>query len=49
VAANGLRIYVGCYCNDGATVGAVMAAAGGDPRLRVVITDRPGPPPRPIA
>jgi adsorption protein B len=38
-----LRIYVGCYCNDGATVGAVMAAAGGDPRLRVVITDRPGP------
>lgn len=38
-----LRIYVGCYCNDGATVGAVMAVSGGDPRLRVVITDRPGP------
>lgn len=39
----GLRIYVGCYCNDGPTVGAVMAAANGDPRLRVVIVDRPGP------
>jgi adsorption protein B len=39
----GLRIYVGCYCNDGATVAAVMAAAGGDSRVRIVITDRPGP------
>ena len=38
-----LRIYVGCYCNDGPTVGAVMAAAGGDPRVRIVIADRPGP------
>lgn len=39
----GLRIYVGCYCNDPATVAAVIVAAGGDPRVRIVITDRPGP------
>lgn len=38
-----LRLYVGCYGNDPATVAAVMAAAGGDPRLRAVIHERPGP------
>lgn len=39
----GLRIYVGCYGNDPVTVSAVTAAAAGDPRLRVVIHERPGP------
>lgn len=38
-----LRLYVGCYRNDPATIEAVMAAAPGDPRLRVVIHDREGP------
>ncbi len=38
-----LRLYVGCYANDPATVQAVIGAARGDPRLRVVIHDRPGP------
>lgn len=38
-----LRLYVGCYGNDPATVAAAMAGGGGDPRLRVVIHDRPGP------
>ena len=38
-----LRLYVGCYQNDPATIAAVMAASGGDPRLRLVIHDRAGP------
>jgi len=38
-----LTLYVGCYANDAATVAAVIAAAQGDPRLRVVIHDRAGP------
>jgi adsorption protein B len=38
-----LRLYVGCYGNDAATVSAAMAGAGGDPRLRLVIHERPGP------
>jgi adsorption protein B len=38
-----LRLYVGCYGNDPATVGAVMTAAAGDSRLRIVIHDAPGP------
>jgi adsorption protein B len=38
-----LRLYVGCYANDAATVSAAMAAAAGDPRLRIVIHERPGP------
>jgi len=38
-----LTLYVGCYANDAATVAAVIAAADGDPRLRVVIHDRAGP------
>ena len=38
-----LRIYVGCYRNDPATIAAVIQAAQGDPRLRLVIHGRPGP------
>lgn len=38
-----LRIYLGCYINDMATLEAACAAAQGDPRLRIVIHDRPGP------
>jgi adsorption protein B len=38
-----LRIYVGCYPNDAPTVAAVLASAQGDPRVRLVINDRPGP------
>ncbi|VWX47027.1 glycosyl transferase family protein [Novosphingobium sp. 9U] len=38
-----LRLYVGCYGNDPVTVAAAMAGAAGDPRLRIVIHDRPGP------
>ncbi|HQS69909.1 MAG: hypothetical protein B7Y36_16735 [Novosphingobium sp. 28-62-57] len=37
-----LRIYVGCYRNDEATLAALIAA-GGDHRLRVVLHDRDGP------
>lgn len=39
----GLRLYVGCYRNDPATLGAGVAAAQGDPRLRLVILDSDGP------
>jgi len=38
-----LRLYVGCYRNDPDTVAAVIAVAGGDPRLRLVVHDRLGP------
>ncbi|QDH34094.1 glycosyl transferase family protein [Porphyrobacter sp. YT40] len=38
-----LRLYVGCYRNDPATLGAGIAAAAGDTRLRLVIHDREGP------
>ncbi|KPF62896.1 glycosyl transferase family protein [Porphyrobacter sp. AAP60] len=38
-----LRLYVGCYRNDPATLAAGVAAACGDPRLRLVIHDRDGP------
>jgi len=38
-----LRLYVGCYRNDPATVAAVMAVAGTDPRVRLVVHDRDGP------
>ena len=34
-------LYVGCYPNDPATIGAVRAAAG--PRVRLVIGPAPGP------
>ena len=35
-----LRLYVGCYRNDPATLEAALRAARGDPRLRLVIHDR---------
>ncbi len=38
-----LRLYVGCYANDAATVEAAVDAADGDARLRVVLHDRAGP------
>lgn len=38
-----MRLYVGCYRNDPATAEAIIVAAGGDPRLRLVVHDRDGP------
>lgn len=38
-----LKVYVGCYRNDPATIAAVMAAARADPRVRLVIHRRDGP------
>lgn len=38
-----MRLYVGCYRNDPGTIAAVMNAAPGDPRLRIVIHNRNGP------
>lgn len=38
-----LRIYVGCYGNDPATLAAAMAGAGTDPRVRLVVHGVPGP------
>lgn len=38
-----LRLYVGCYRNDAATVQAVIEVARSDPRIRLVIHDREGP------
>lgn len=38
-----LRLYVGCYRNDSATIAAVIAATRKDPRLRLVINHRDGP------
>lgn len=38
-----LRLYVGCYRNDPATIAAAVAAAAGDPRLRLVLVDAAGP------
>ncbi len=38
-----LRLYVGCYRNDAATLAAAAALAGHDPRLRLVIHDCAGP------
>lgn len=38
-----LRVYVGCYRNDPATLGAAMAAVCSDPRVRVVIHGCDGP------
>ena len=42
-ARRDVRIYVGCYRNDPATLSAAMAGAGGDVRVRLVIHDRLGP------
>jgi adsorption protein B len=38
-----LRIYAGCYRNDSATAAAIVAGAGGDPRVRLIVHDRDGP------
>lgn len=38
-----LRLYIGCYRNDMATLSAAMNAAKGDPRLRLVVHDCHGP------
>ncbi|MDF8332716.1 glycosyl transferase family protein [Novosphingobium cyanobacteriorum] len=38
-----LRIYAGCYRNDPATLTAMIAAAHGDHRIRIVIVNRDGP------
>ena len=38
-----LRLYVGYYCNDPATLAVGAAAARGDPRVRLVIHDCDGP------
>lgn len=38
-----LRVYVGCYCNDPATIEAAAAAACGDERIRLVIHEADGP------
>lgn len=38
-----LAVYVGCYHNDCAGIEAVIAAIGGDPRVRLVVHERDGP------
>lgn len=38
-----MTLYVGCYCNDPATIRAAMKGAGGDPRVRIVINGNAGP------
>lgn len=38
-----LRLYVGCYRNDPATLAAAMTAAGLDSRVRLIVHDRDGP------
>ncbi len=38
-----LRLYVGCYRNDPETLGAAIAGARGDARLRLVILGHDGP------
>lgn len=39
----GLRLYVGCYCNDPETRLAAERGAGGDARVRLIVHERPGP------
>jgi adsorption protein B len=38
----GLTLYIGCYCNDSATLAAAMAVRA-DVRLRIIVHDRSGP------
>ena len=38
-----VRLYVGCYPNDSATIAAVRSVAAHDDRLRLNINTRPGP------
>ncbi len=42
-AQRNFTLYIGCYCNDPATVSAAMAAMGSDLRVRLVIHGQPGP------
>ncbi len=37
------RLYVGAYPNDRATIDAIADVAAGDVRVRLVLTERPGP------
>lgn len=37
------RLYLGCYRNDPPTAAAALAAAAGDPRLRIVTVEADGP------
>lgn len=37
------RIYTGCYPNDPATIAAISRAATGDPHVRIILCDQPGP------
>lgn len=37
------RLYCGCYPNDPATIAAATRAAARDPRVRIVVGERPGP------
>lgn len=36
-------LYIGCYRNDPRTLAAAIAGAGGDPRVRIVISGHDGP------
>ena len=38
-----MRIYAGCYRNDPQTMGAIIAAAAADARVRLVVHNRDGP------
>ena len=38
-----LTLYVGCYCNDPDTIAAAIRGARADPRVRIVVNERPGP------
>lgn len=38
-----MTLYVGCYANDPQTLAAAMKGAAGDPRVRIVVNDKPGP------
>jgi bacteriophage N4 adsorption protein B len=38
-----LRVFVGCYANDPATLAAATAGAAGDERVRLIVLDRAGP------
>ncbi len=38
-----MRLYVGCYANDAATLSAAIEGAGNDPRVRLVVHGARGP------
>ncbi len=38
-----MRLYIGCYRNDPATIDACINGAGGDDRLRIIVHDKDGP------